>query len=113
MGYGKVLNKNKTSSSSQIEYNDETRNPGFANIYEMISGRIPGVQVIGGNKIIIRGVKTLMGGTDPLFVVDGTVRNSIDDIPPSQVKSISVLKDGSAAVYGSRGANGVILINTK
>ena len=113
MGYGKVLNKNTTGSTSQIEYKDPTRNPGFANIYEMISGRIPGVQVVGGNKIIIRGLKTLTSDSDPLFVVDGTVRNNIDDIPPNQVKSISVLKDASAAVYGSRGANGVILINLK
>lgn len=112
MGYGNVLKKNATSSVSQIEYGDEPNSSSFSNIYDMISGRVPGVRVI-GNKIVVRGVKTLIASTDPLFVVNGMVRGSIDDIPPSRVKSISVLKDGSAAIYGSRGANGVILITLK
>lgn len=51
--------------------------------------------------------------TDPLFVVDGTVVGSIDWINPLNVKSINVLKDASASIYGSRGANGVIIINLK
>lgn len=76
----------------------------------MIKGRIPGVTVT-GNKIVIRGVKTLMGSSDPLFVVDGIIRNNIDDIQPNLVKSISVLKGPDATMYGSRGANGVIMIN--
>ena len=112
MGYGSILNKNRTSSVSQVEYSDEDHNVGFANIYDMINSRVPGVKVI-GNKIIVRGVKTFNGSTDPLFVVDGIVRNNIVDIPPYQVRSISVLKGSSTAIYGSRGANGVILISLK
>ncbi len=112
MGYGNVLNKDKTSSVSQVEYSEEDHNFGFANIYDMINGRLSGVKVV-GNKIIIRGVKTLTGSTDPLFVVDGIIRNNIAHIPPYQVKSISVLKGTSASIYGSRGANGVILISLK
>ncbi|MCB9029210.1 MAG: TonB-dependent receptor plug domain-containing protein, partial [Bacteroidales bacterium] len=62
------------------------------------------------NKIIIRGINTLTLSTDPLFLVDGMVVESIDNINPRQVKSISVLKGADAAIYGSRSAGGVILI---
>ena len=74
----------------------------------MIKGQVPSVEV-SGKSIRIQGFSSL-GSTEPLFVVDGIVSSSIDDIPPSQVKSIEVLKGSSAAIYGSRGANGVILI---
>ena len=70
--------------------------------------RDPSVQV-NGNKIVIRGVNSI-NSTDPLFVVDGIVVSSIDDISPSMVKSIEILKGSETSIYGSRGANGVILI---
>ena len=63
--------------------------------------------------INIRGANSFYGSTEPLFVVDGSVVDRIDDINPREVKSIEVLKDGGAAIYGSRGANGVILITLK
>jgi TonB-dependent SusC/RagA subfamily outer membrane receptor len=87
-------------------------NPKYASyrsIYDMLRGEVPGVQVT-GTSIRIQGASSLMLSTEPLFVVDGMVVNSIADIQPYTVKSIEILKGSSAAIYGSRGANGVILI---
>lgn len=109
IGYGKVSKKNLTTNVSKVD----SKNDKFVykNIYEMLRGK-PGVQV-SGNRVIIQGASSLMSGTDPLYVVDGVMVNSIDDIPPETVKSIEILKGSSAAIYGSRGANGVILITLK
>jgi len=81
----------------------------FQNIYDMIRGRFPGVEV-SGTSIRIMGSSSLNVSTEPLFVVDGVIVNSIDDISPQNVKSIEVLKGPDATVYGTRGANGVIII---
>ncbi len=78
-------------------------------IYDMIRGRFPGVEV-SGNSIKVAGSSSLNVSTEPLFVVDGTIVQSIDDISPQTVKSIEVLKGPEASVYGMRGANGVIVI---
>jgi TonB-dependent SusC/RagA subfamily outer membrane receptor len=82
------------------------------NIYEMIRGEIPGVQVT-GKSIMIQGPSSINLSTEPLIVVDGVPTASIDDISPQMVKSIEVLKGAAASIYGSRGANGVILINMR
>jgi TonB-dependent SusC/RagA subfamily outer membrane receptor len=74
----------------------------------MLQGQ-PGVQV-NGTRVIIQGQSTIIGSTDPLFVVDGSIVTSIEGISPQTVKSIEILKGPSASIYGSRGANGVILI---
>ena len=90
----------------------DVRDPKFANaqtIYDMIRGRFSGVDV-SGNKILIRGERSLNVSNDPLFVVDGIIVNSIDGISPQNVKTIEVLKGPAASVYGTRGANGVIVI---
>jgi len=108
IGYGSVKKRNMTGSVSKID----GTNPKYAsyrNIYDMIRGEVPGVQV-SGTSIRIQGASSLMLSTEPLFVVDGMVVNSIADIQPYTVKSIEILKGSSAAIYGSRGANGVILI---
>ncbi len=63
--------------------------------------------------MIIRGVNTINASSDPLFIVDGVEVPDISNIPPNEVKSISVLKDASASIYGSRGGNGVIIIELK
>ena len=66
-----------------------------------------------GSSFWIRGISSFMSGTSPLVLVDG-IERTLDDINPAEIESFSVLKDASAsAVYGVRGANGVILINTK
>jgi TonB-dependent SusC/RagA subfamily outer membrane receptor len=79
-------------------------------IFDMIKGRFPGVEV-SGTSIKISGSSSLNASTEPLFVVDGIIVNSIEDIAPQTVKSIEVLKGPEASVYGMRGANGVIVIN--
>jgi TonB-dependent SusC/RagA subfamily outer membrane receptor len=109
IGYGKVKRRDVTSNVNKID----GTNPKYAsyrNIYDMIRGEVPGVQVV-GNSIKIQGAASLTLSTEPLFVVDGVTVNSIDNILPYQVKSIQVLKGSSASIYGSRGANGVIVIN--
>ena len=108
IGYGTVKKKNLTTDVGYIDAQDDA-NSSYTNIYDMIQGKVPGVQVT-GRKITIRGVNSINLSTDPLFVVDGVIVNSIDHINPSQVKSITVLKGSDAAIYGSRGAGGVIMI---
>jgi len=111
VGYGTARKKDMTTSVNKID----TSNPKYAsyrNIYDMIKGEVPGVQVT-GTSIKIQGVNSLNLSTEPLYVVDGTVVSTIGDIQPSLVKSIEILKGSSAAIYGSRGANGVILITLK
>jgi len=101
----------KASALSTLEVDENAI--AYHDIYEYIQGKVPGVMVR-GDKIIIRGVSTIAQSTDPLFIVDGVPMESIGWVNPNNVKSISVLKDGSeCAIYGSRGANGVIVITTK
>jgi TonB-dependent SusC/RagA subfamily outer membrane receptor len=99
---------NKSSSFNKLEGN-LNKNLQYSNIYEMLSGTVPGVQVNGKN-IVIRGQSSLYNTSGPLLVVNGLPVTSIDHIRPIDVKSIEVLKSSSAAIYGSRGSNGVILI---
>jgi TonB-dependent SusC/RagA subfamily outer membrane receptor len=86
----------------------------YNNMFDAISGRIPGVQIIGG-EIIIRGNSTINGTSPALVVVDGVPvhQSQLNAMNPSTVKRINVIKDGSSAIYGSRGANGVVEIETK
>jgi TonB-dependent SusC/RagA subfamily outer membrane receptor len=109
VGYGTVNKKNLASPVTKID--SKTAVP-YKDIYEMLRGK-PGVQVSGKTVRIQGGVNSMMLSSEPLFVVDGVTVNSIDDILPQEVKSIEVLKGSSAAIYGSRGANGVILITRK
>jgi TonB-dependent SusC/RagA subfamily outer membrane receptor len=108
IGYGTVSKKDLTNSASTIDTR-QSKYASYTDIYEMIKGEFPGVQVT-GHSILIRGISSINSGTEPLFVVDGSVVNSIDQISPREVRSISVLKGSESAIYGSRGANGVILI---
>jgi len=113
IGYGYVRDGEKLNAISNLNSNDLDFSM-YSNIYELISGRFAGVQVSNG-EIIIRGTNSINSGTAALIVVDGVPSSSsiLNSIPPTQVKSINILKDGSAAIYGSRGANGVVLIETK
>jgi len=69
----------------------------------------PGV-IVKGNSVQIQGQSSINSGTEPLYVIDGMVVETVDGISPSMIESISVLKGASASIYGSRGANGVILV---
>ncbi|MFO7620050.1 MAG: TonB-dependent receptor plug domain-containing protein [Bacteroidales bacterium] len=108
VGYGTVQRKNITTQAKVVDGQD----PAFASyqtIYDMIRGRFPGVEV-SGKSIRISGSSSLNVSTEPLFVVDGVIVKSIDDISPQTVKSIEVLKGPAATAYGTRGSNGVIVI---
>lgn len=111
IGYGTVKKRDMTTSVGKI---DATNNKyaSYSNIYDMIKGEIPGVQVT-GKKITIQGPTSINASTDPLIIVNGIEMSNIDDISPQMVKSIEVLKGSSASIYGSRGANGVLLITLK
>ncbi len=111
IGYGSVTKDEVTTSVSQLKTNRQMES--YSNIFEMIQGRCPGVQVT-GNRVIIRGVGTNSDATDPLFIVDGLQMDDISSINPQNVDSIEVLKDASSgAIYGSQAGNGVILITLK
>ena len=111
VGYGTQTRDQITSSVSRV---DMPEHPHMYNtIYEMIVGRCPGV-IVHGTSVTIRGTNSILGSTEPLYILDGTPIESIDAINPNDVKSIDVLKDASAtSIYGMRGANGVIIITTK
>ena len=112
IGYGKVSDREKLNAVAQLNKNDMDFSQ-YSTISEIIKSRFAGVQVVDG-EIIIRGVKSLTASNAALIVLDGIVidGSALDNIPPSDVKSINILKDGGAAIYGSRGANGVVLIET-
>ncbi len=115
VGYGYVRKNALTNSVAQMN-NDDNDFCHYSNIFELIKGRIPGVQVMGSGRepeVIIRGISSINATNAALYVVDGVVLNAISHISPCQVKGITVLKDSSASIYGSRGANGVVLIETK
>ncbi len=86
--------------------------PVFQDIYDMIRGRVAGVEV-SGKSIRIRGSNSLNVSTEPLFVVDGVITEDIDGISPETVSKIEVLKGPDASVYGARGSNGVIIITRR
>lgn len=111
IGYGIVKSKDVTSSVGQVDGSGE-KYASYSNIYDMLRGTVAGVQVNGKN-ITIQGLGTTNTNNQPLFVVDGIIISSIDDIQPVQVKSVEILKGASASIYGSRGSNGVLLITLK
>ena len=81
----------------------------YPNILQYMQGKIAGVQ-INGNSVIIRGINTFYGSTDPLFLLDGVPIDAsvVTSLNPSDIEIIEILKGPEAAIYGSRGANGVI-----
>lgn len=119
IGYGESRQKDLTGSVSAIDLDDVQAQP-TSNIGDAIQGRAPGVQVItsgqpGANPTIrIRGIGTI-GNNDPLIVVDGVPLNGgLNQVNMNDVQSLQILKDASAtAIYGARGANGVVIITTK
>ncbi len=115
VGYGYVRKNSMTTSVSRVPVKDNEVNV-YNDMGEFLRGRVPGLTVIKSGesyRYIIRGLGTINSSTDPLFVVDGSVVSDISFLNPRDVSSVEVLKDASASIYGSRGANGVILITTK
>lgn len=113
IGYGHVSDSEKLNAVASLNKDDVDFSQ-YSNMFELIRGRFAGVQVV-GSEIIIRGINSINSSSAALIVVDGIPSDAsiLNSIPPIQVKSINVIKDGSAAIYGSRGANGVVIIETK
>jgi TonB-linked SusC/RagA family outer membrane protein len=132
VAYGTQIRKKLTGSVSKVG-GDELENRPFASVDKLLQGKVPGLQSVsatgqpgGAQTIRIRGVSSITGGNDPLYVVDGVpintgdfsrltnTSNALAGINPNDIESVSVLKDAAASsLYGSRAANGVILITTK
>jgi iron complex outermembrane receptor protein len=122
VGYGTMRKKDITGSVSSV--NSENMNKGaMTNPLQQIAGKAAGVAITqvgsepgSGPSIRVRGVTSLIGGSDPLIVIDGVqgTLEFLNQIPPSEIENIDILKDASAtAIYGSRGAAGVVLVTTK
>jgi TonB-dependent SusC/RagA subfamily outer membrane receptor len=118
-GYATQKKSESTTSTSTVVPSDEEKDVAH-DLSDLLQGRAAGVEVsraAGGVRVLIRGPSSLTGSNTPLYIVDGTPvspgPNGVVPINPRDVKSITVLKDaGSTAIYGSRGANGVIVIET-
>ncbi len=120
IGYGTSKKSDLTGSVTSVS-GDELKKLAMASVAETLTGRVAGVHVTSAEgspdsdiKIRIRGGGSITESGAPLLIVDGFPVNSISDISPSDIENISILKDASStAIYGSRGANGVIIITTK
>ena len=122
IGYGQVARRDLTGSVGEVNMKDIVKAP-VASFAEALAGRVAGVQVNSndgqpgiGSNITIRGVGSLTQSTSPLYVVDGFPMEDFDlgTLSMDDIESISILKDASAAaIYGSRAANGVVIIETK
>lgn len=121
VAYGTASKESLTGSVAVVNDKVIEKRP-VSSVTQALEGMAPGVQVNGTTdtpgsspSIIIRGINTVNGTTSPLYVVDGVVWNGgINDLNPNDVETMSVLKDAaSCALYGSKGANGVVLITTK
>lgn len=110
-GYSNIKQKNLTTTITKIDGSSK-RYGTYSNIYDMIEREVNGAQ-INGTAVVLQHSKDLFGVVNALIVVDGVTMDNVPDIPPSSVKSIEVLKGTSAAMYGSRGYGGVIVIKTK
>ena len=121
VGYG-VQKKESLTGAMQVVSNEKLLDATSPTVENLLSGKAPGVQVTSGGgqpgaagKVVIRGKSTVNGSTDPLWIVDGViVGTDAGSLNPADIESMSILKDAaSTAIYGSQGANGVIVVTTK
>ena len=112
VGYGTQSKRNMTTAVSNVKVK-KTDSQTYSDMYAYLRGRVPSVMVTSDNRIIIRGIGTNSDATDPLILVDGVQTSDLSSINPADVKSVDVIKDGSSAIYGMQGANGVIIIKTR
>ena len=120
IGYGTMKRRDLTGAVASVSGDKLAANP-VANVAQALQGQLPGVSVMSQDgrpgatmSIRVRGGGSITQSNDPLFIVDGVQVSDISDIPADNIESIDVLKDGaSTAIYGARGANGVILVTTK
>ncbi|WP_372932652.1 TonB-dependent receptor [Mariniphaga sediminis] len=120
IGYGIVKKRDLTGSVSSIKAGEIERVP-VLGVDQALQSRASGVLVSnnqsnpGGNvSIRIRGINSIQGNNEPLYIVDGYIGGNINTVNPNDIESIEVLKDASStSIYGSRGANGVVIVTTK
>lgn len=120
VGYGTVQKKDLTGSVTQVSAKDFNAGVNI-NPLQSIQGKVAGLNITQGSgdpnaapTVKLRGYTSLLGGGDPLYVIDGVIGVPINSISPNDIEGMDVLKDASAAaIYGSRAANGVIIITTK
>ncbi len=120
IGYGTMKRKDLTGAVASVSGDKLAANP-VTNVALALQGQLPGVSVVSQDgrpgasmAIRVRGGGSITQSNDPLYIVDGVQVSDISDIPADNIESIDVLKDGaSTAIYGARGANGVILVTTK
>ncbi len=120
IGYGTVKKKDLTGSVASVKAED-LGNVAGANVMQAMQAKVPGVdlqqsdgQAGSGVSITMRGNRSILASNNPLVIVDGVEYGSTLDIPASEIESMDVLKDAaSTAIYGTKGANGVIIITTK
>ena len=121
IGYGSISRKEVSSSIVQIESKDFVKGS-MNNAMELLSGKVAGLNVTNvqaanpnsSSSLQVRGATSIKAGNEPLVIIDGVPGGSIRNIAPQDIESMTVLKDAaSAAIYGTRGANGVILVTTK
>jgi TonB-linked SusC/RagA family outer membrane protein len=121
VGYGTQDRRRLTGAVSTVQA-EQIKDVPTADPMKALQGRIPGVEIVAANNepgapmnVRIRGVRSLTASNEPLYVVDGIpITGGIQDFNPQMIETIDVLKDAAAtAIYGSRGANGVILVTTK
>jgi TonB-dependent starch-binding outer membrane protein SusC len=121
IGYGSQRKKDITSAISTVPVSDISERP-MVSAVEVIAGKTPGVQILQPSgkpgsdfTVFVRGIASLTGNTQPLYVIDGVVSYDTHSLDPNTIQSLSVLKDASAAgIYGAAGStNGVVLITTK
>ena len=120
IGYGSVKRSDLTSAVSKMDDSSIADRP-MARAEQALQGQLAGVTVQTTNnepgadpQIRVRGAASISAGSDPLYIIDGVPNNTLQGVNPNDIASIEVLKDAaSAAIYGSRGSNGVILVTTK
>ena len=120
IGYQTIKRKDLTGSVASVSGKTVSVMP-VSNVAQAMQGKLPGVNITSQDgrpdaaiSIRVRGGGSISQSNEPLILVDGVTVNSLNDIPSDQVESIDVLKDASStAIYGARGANGVILVTTK
>ena len=120
IGYGTVRKRDLTGSVVSVK-GEEVKKVPAGNVMESVQGKVAGVDIVrtsggaGANvSVTVRGNRSIIAGNGPLYIVDGIQYSNFQDINPNDIESMEFLKDASStAIYGSRGANGVIIITTK
>ena len=115
IGYGYMKKEDLTFAAEHMQQeNNEYCN--YRNIYELLVGKFPGVTVDGASgsyRVYVRGAQSINASSEVLFILDGSPAMDVSTLNPCDIKSISVIKDGMTSIYGVRGSNGVILVETK